>query len=60
VKQRLAGLTIMFLGLALAFAGFSWSASGQGSTAILAALAGAVVVLLGRRLLLAAGRLDAD
>lgn len=60
MKQRLAGLTVMFLGLALAFAGLSWSASGHGSTAILAALAGTVVVLLGRRLLLAAGRPDAS
>lgn len=60
MKQRLAGLSIAFLGLALAFAGLSWSASGHGSTAFLAALAGAVVFLLGRRLLIAAGRLDAD
>jgi hypothetical protein len=50
----------MFLGFALAFAGFSWSASGHGSTAILGVLAGTVVILLGRRLLLAAGRPDAS
>jgi hypothetical protein len=56
VKLRLAGLTIAFLGLALAFAGLSWGASGRVTTAVLAALAGAVVFLLGRRLLLAAGR----
>lgn len=60
MRPRLAGLTIAFLGLALAFTGLSWSASGHGSTAILATLAGVVVFLLGRRLLLAAGRRDAD
>lgn len=60
MRLRLAGLTIAFLGLALAFTAFSWGASGRGLTAALAGLAGVVVFLLGRRLLLAAGTADAD
>lgn len=55
---RLAGLTMTFLGLALAFAAFSYGASDRPLTAALAVLAGLVVLLLGRRLLLAAASAD--
>jgi hypothetical protein len=55
VKRRLGGLTVAFLGLALAFSAFSFAASGRRLTAFLAVVAGIVVFLLGRRLLLAAG-----
>lgn len=54
MKLRLGGLTVAFLGLALAFSAFSFAASGRRLTAFLAVLAGLVVFLLGRRLLLAA------
>lgn len=55
---RLVGLTMAFLGLALAFTAFSYGASGRPLTAVLAVLAGLVVFLLGRRLLLAAASAD--
>lgn len=55
MKLRLGGLTLSFLGLALAFSAFSFAASGRALTAFLAVVAGLVVFLLGRRLLLAAG-----
>lgn len=56
---RLAGLTIVFVGLAMAFSALAYAASGRGLTAVLAVLAGFVVFLLGRRLLLAAAAADA-
>ena len=56
---RLVGCTMAFLGLALAFTAFSYGASGRALTASLAVLAGLVVFLLGRRLLLAAASADA-
>lgn len=59
MKLRLAGLTTAFLGLALAFTAFSYGASGRGLTAFLAVLAGLVVFLLGRRLVVAAAVRDA-
>ena len=59
MKQQLAGLTVTFLGLALGFAALSFAAEGRGTTATLAVVAGLVVVLLGRRLLVAARRSDA-
>lgn len=54
MKLRLGGLTVAFLGLALAFSAFSFAAWGRVLTAFLAVLAGLIVFLLGRRLLLAA------
>lgn len=60
MKLRLAGLTIAFLGLALMFTALSYGASGRALTSGLAVVAGAVVFLLGRRLLLAAAAPDAD
>lgn len=60
MRLRLVGLTVAFLGLALAFAALSWAASGEGVTAALAVLAGVIVFLLGRRVLLAAGTADAE
>lgn len=59
MKQKLAGLTITFLGLALGFTALSFGAQGRGGTAALAVVAGVIVVLLGRRLLIAARRPDA-
>lgn len=60
MKLRLAGLTVAFLGLALAFSALSFAASGRALTAFLAVAAGVVVFLLGRRLLLAADMPRAD
>ena len=54
MKLRVAGLAVAFLGLALAFAAFSFAAQGRGLAAGLAVAAGLVVFLLGRRLLIAA------
>jgi len=54
VKLRLGGLTGSFLGLALAFSALGFAASGRPRTAFLAVVAGLVVFLLGRRMLLAA------
>jgi hypothetical protein len=51
---QLTGLTMQFLGLALAFSSLSLIASGRSLTAWLAAFAGVVTFLLGRRLLRAA------
>ena len=47
---KLAGLTIQFLGLALAFSSLSLIATERPLTAWLATLAGVVTFLLGRRL----------
>lgn len=60
MKLRLAGLTIAFLGLALVFTALSYAASGRGLTSGLAVVAGVVVFLLGRRLLLAAALPNAE
>ena len=67
MRQQLAGLAVIFLGLALGFAALSCAAPGRGVTAALAVragvsvalLAGLIVALLGRRLLVAARRADA-
>lgn len=55
MKLRLGGLAVSFLGLALAFSALSFAAQGRALTVFLAVVAGLVVFLLGRRLLLAAG-----
>lgn len=54
MKLRLLGLTVMFLGVALACAAFSFAGQGRTVASVLAVVAGLVVLLLGRRLLLAA------
>lgn len=54
MKLRLFGLTVMFLGVALACASFSFAAQDRTVAAVLAVVAGLVVLLLGRRMLLAA------
>ena len=55
---QLAGLTIQFLGLLVAFSALSLAASGRSLTAWLATCAGVVTFLLGRRLLRASAPTD--
>lgn len=45
--RRIAALTVIFCGLALAFSGFSFAALGRGGSALFAALVGLVFVLIG-------------
>lgn len=59
MKLRLLGLTVMFLGVALACASLSFAGQGRALASGLAVVAGLVVMLLGRRLLLAAATLHA-
>lgn len=60
MRLRLLGLTVMFLGVALACASLSFGAQGRELASGLAVVSGVIVALLGRRLLLAASSAHAS
>lgn len=45
--RRIAALTVIFCGMALAFSGFSFAALGRGGSAALAGVGGLVLVVIG-------------
>jgi len=53
--RRIAALTVIFCGMALAFSGFSFAALGRGGSAALAGVGGLVLVVIGSAALPRAG-----